>query len=124
MKRWRTIASAFGLLLSLCLSAESHADAAGVAGLKPAITDSRSAAGASVQLGAWKSEAAARASWIAMQRRAGDLLGSLTPNIATVDLPGRGRYYRLRVGMQDTESAARLCSALKAKHLVCVMVTD
>jgi hypothetical protein len=43
----------------------------------------------------------------------------MSPNIVPVDLPGKGRFYRLRVDAQDSR---QLCATLKAKGLICIPV--
>jgi hypothetical protein len=41
-----------------------------------------------------------------------------------VDLPDRGRYYRLRVTTANKASAHRLCARLHAKGLACILAHD
>lgn len=72
-----------------------------------------------VQLGAWRTEAAARADWKRMQGTAG-LKGKI-PQIIPEDLPGKGRYYRLRV---MTPHPATLCASLRAAGRNCWPVRD
>ena len=48
---------------------------------------------------------------------AGGALSGFSPHIAAVDLPGKGRYYRLRV---ETQDGKRLCAVLVAKGLTCI----
>jgi hypothetical protein len=74
------------------------------------------------QLGSWRAQAEAQDGWNRAVKRAGIDLAGLTPQIVPVDLPGRGRYYRLRVS-SDT-GAASLCAALTAKGLDCLAVRD
>ena len=91
-------------------------------GLRPAILD-RSLARAQVQLGAFRGEADAASRWNAVVVQARGLLRGLTPQIVAVDLPGRGRFYRLRAGQLDRAGAAALCTRLKARKLACFPVT-
>ena len=70
------------------------------------------------QLGAWRQEAEANDAWNRAVRRAGGDLAGLAPHIVPVDLPGRGRYYRLRVSADA--GAAKLCASLAAKGLDCL----
>jgi tetratricopeptide (TPR) repeat protein len=87
-------------------------------GLRPALND---AGGQEVQLGAWRSEAEATAGWHAAVTMAGGILTGLSPHIVTADLPGRGRYYRLRVRVTDSK---QLCAALTARGMDCFPARD
>jgi tetratricopeptide (TPR) repeat protein len=95
-------------------------------GLRPAIEDTAHAAqkGGQVQLGAWRDEASAADGWNRIQGQAGDALSGLKPQIVAVDLPGKGRYYRLRAGPVERGGGAALCEALSAKGLACMVVKD
>ena len=92
--------------------------------LRPAIMDRGDGAadGPLVQLGAWRQEAEATQAWDRAVKRAGGELAGLSPNVVAVDLPGRGRYYRLRV--RSDSGAAKLCASLAAKGLDCLPVRD
>jgi tetratricopeptide (TPR) repeat protein len=79
--------------------------------------------GGQVQLGAWRSEAAAIEGWKQAQRRAGEALEGRSPRIQAVDLPGAGRFYRLRVAADLTGSGA-LCTVLTAKGQDCIPARD
>lgn len=69
-----------------------------------------------VQLGAWRSEAEARAGWQkAVAAAAGGLKG-VKPQIALADVPGKGRFYRLRVSTSGPEG---LCARLQAAGQGC-----
>lgn len=95
--------------------------------LRPAL-DQRSrvpvASGPEVQLGAWRSQAEADAGWDKARAKAPGLLGPLRPHIVTVDLPGRGRYYRLRVSPPAGQSQKALCDSLVAAGLACIPIRD
>jgi tetratricopeptide (TPR) repeat protein len=86
-----------------------------------AVTPEQSAVGggASLQLGAWRAEADAADGWNHVTKRAGGLLDGLSPQIVPADIPGKGRYYRLRAG--PVADAARLCGQLKSKGLACIV---
>ena len=71
-----------------------------------------------VQLGAWRSPENAAKGWTQARQLAGEALDGLSPRIVAVDLPGVGRYYRLRVAAAQTSPRA-LCVALAAKGLDC-----
>ena len=77
-----------------------------------------------VQLGAWRSEAEANAGWAKAKARAGGSLDSLSPHFVTADLPGKGRYYRLRISPGAGQSPAALCASLMAKDVACLPARD
>jgi hypothetical protein len=77
--------------------------------------------GQQVQLGAWRSQAEAAEAWMADVKKAGAALAPLAPLIVAVDLPGRGRYYRLRI---DTADAKHLCGILAASGVDCILARD
>ena len=70
-----------------------------------------------VQLAAWQGEAPAPQVWKKLVAKAGDALSGYSPHTVIVDLPGKGRYTRLRVSAHD---GRQLCEALKAKGLACM----
>ena len=84
----------------------------------------RSAARGEVQLGAWRSEAEARAGWDKAVAKAQELLGKLTPHVVMADLPGRGRYYRLRVDPGAGASRSQFCDSLTAAGVSCFPARD
>jgi cell division septation protein DedD len=74
-----------------------------------------------VQLGAFGSEAQARAEWQRLERSNASLLKSLSPMISTAQ--GRdGVLYRLRAETPDEAEARRLCAALSASGSPCIVV--
>src|SRR3569833_493291 len=77
-----------------------------------------------VQLGAFRSEAEAKAGWSKAQAQAGDLLAGHQPNVVAADLPGKGRYYRLRTGSVSGASPRQFCDSLTAKGVGCFPVRD
>ena len=79
------------------------------------------AGGPEVQLGAWRSQAEAEAGWDKARARVPGILGSLRPHIVTVELPGRGLYYRLRVSPVG-QSQKALCDSLVAAGLACIPI--
>jgi tetratricopeptide (TPR) repeat protein len=89
--------------------------------LRPAIGDS---AGGNhlVQLGAWRSQDEAEAGWTRAKARWGDALEGLANIIQIADLPGKGRYYRLRVA-PGPAGARKLCAILRSRALDCMIVT-
>jgi tetratricopeptide (TPR) repeat protein len=93
--------------------------------LKPTISDAAAPTGGrSVQLGAYRSEAEANDAWDRAQKRSGQLLAGRTASIIRVDLPVKGRYYRLRVSRLAAAEAAQLCASLKARGTGCILPPD
>lgn len=92
--------------------------------LKPTISDLPASGSRFVQLGAYRSQAEATDAWDHAQKRTGVLLAGLTPSIVAVDLPAKGRYYRLRVGQRDAGEAEHLCASLRAKGTGCILPPD
>jgi tetratricopeptide (TPR) repeat protein len=77
-----------------------------------------------VQLGAWRSKGEANAGWDQARLRAGGALNGFNPHIVTADLPGRGRYYRLRVSVAAGQSRSAFCAGLSAKGVTCLPARD
>jgi len=77
-----------------------------------------------VQLGAWRSAAEADAGWSKAKRQAGGMLDGLQPQVLSVELPGKGRYFRLRVAPAADQSAADVCTGLATKGIACLPVRD
>jgi len=89
----------------------------------PAAEPKRADAGnALIQLGAFRDKAVAAEIWERLVRKTGGLLDGLTPSISSVDLPDRGRFWRLRAGVSDRDAAASLCDQLKSKGVDCFEV--
>jgi tetratricopeptide (TPR) repeat protein len=82
----------------------------------------RKEAGAQIQLGAWRAENDAAEGWNRLVGRAGHLLDNLTPEIVMADVPGKGRFYRLRAEPRAGTSAAEFCLQLKAQGIACIPV--
>jgi Tfp pilus assembly protein PilF len=74
--------------------------------------------GQQVQLGAWRLQAEAAAGWTRAVKAADGALAGYTPHFVAADLPGKGRYYRLRIMAPD---GRRLCAVLMAKGLDCIL---
>ncbi len=90
--------------------AKPAAPAESVDNAKPAAT------GAYVlQIGAYKSQDEADASWKAFAAKHAALLTGFSPNVKQVDLGDKGTWYRLRIGaFGDKDAANALCEKLKA----------
>jgi hypothetical protein len=76
-----------------------------------------------LQLGALKTEEAAKAEWLKLQRQNSDVLGKLSLSVARVDLGAKGIYYRMQAGpIADEAKASRDCAALKSRKIACILV--
>jgi Tfp pilus assembly protein PilF len=95
------------------------AAAAAAPDLKPALGDSTH--GQWIQLGAWRNEADAADAWNRIVGASGTLMAGLAPQVVPIDLPGKGRYYRLRAG-PVYDNVTQLCGALLARKLECMVV--
>jgi hypothetical protein len=77
---------------------------------------------AMVQLGALPDHDVVEREWDRLVKKHGDLLGGLKKLIVSVDIPGRGTMYRLRVtGLKDARAAQELCAKLKARDQPCLV---
>jgi tetratricopeptide (TPR) repeat protein len=100
--------------------------------LRPALDEARAGAqtggpgraAAEVQLGAWRSEEEANAGWNEARLRAGGALDGFSPRIAPVDLPSKGRFYRLRVTVAAGQHLPAFCAGLSAKGIACFPAKD
>jgi len=77
---------------------------------------------AEIQLGAWRSAAEAHTGWEEAKARADGALDGLSPHILVAELPGKGRYFRLRVS--PGENGTEVCVRLVAKAVPCFPVRD
>jgi tetratricopeptide (TPR) repeat protein len=106
----------------------SHENGNAKSALRPALDEAVSpaggSAGAEVQLGAWRSEAEADAGWTAARLRAGSALDGFSPHIVSAEVPGKGRYYRLRVIVVGGGKQADFCANLSAKGVACFPARD
>lgn len=89
--------------------------------LKPALD--QGGLGGQVQLGAWRTETEAAQGWDRAVKQADGTLEGYSAHIVAVDLPGAGRYYRLRVETGKTASKT-LCTALQTKGVACIPARD
>ncbi len=93
--------------------------------LRPALDRSdRRASGTQIQLGAWRSAAEAHAGWAQAKARAAGVLDGLSPRVLVANLPGKGRYFRLRVRPGASQSGAEFCARLAARAVACLPVRD
>jgi tetratricopeptide (TPR) repeat protein len=80
--------------------------------------------GTVLQLGAFRSEADARTGWKSVLSKTGDTLDGIAPAVIAADVPGKGHFWRLRVGPLDKDYAASICGRIKAKDADCIPVRD
>ena len=97
--------------------------------LRQAILDSRTKppsqpSEAQIQLGAFRDQASAAEGWNKIVAEAGGALAGMSPNIVPVDLPGKGRLWRLRSSVGGEAAASKLCAALTTRGLSCMVVRD
>ena len=77
-----------------------------------------------VQLGAPGSEAEARATYAALQRKYPDQLNGQAPIVRKTDLAGGKTVYRLRVGPYSRDDATTMCTALQAAGGQCFIAKN
>jgi TPR repeat protein len=102
-------------------SAKPPASADSAAGpQKPAVTEHLSANSIFVQLGAFRTAAAAQAQW--EQARKNPALASLSHQVEQADLGAKGAWYRLLVASgPDRKAAITLCDQIKATGIACLV---
>jgi cell division septation protein DedD len=89
----------------------------------PAPPAPATATGYRLQLGALRSEEAARQEWAKLKKAHGDLLGALNAAWPRADLGERGTYYRIQAGpIGDAAAAEHLCGELKRRNVGCILV--
>ncbi|SIQ72408.1 SPOR domain-containing protein [Bosea sp. TND4EK4] len=77
-----------------------------------------------VQLAAPGSEAEARATFAALQKKYGSVLGGTSPIVRKTDLAGGKTVYRLRVGPYSREDATSMCTQLQAAGGQCFIAKN
>ena len=76
-----------------------------------------------LQLGALKTEEAAKSEWSKLQRQNSDVLGKLSLSVSRIELGARGTYYRIQAGpIADEAKATQDCAALKSRKIACILV--
>lgn len=87
-----------------------------------AISPAAVTGGAFVQVSSQRSEADAKASFRAIQRKYSGILGSRTASIQRADIAGKGTFYRAMVGpFGSNDEAAQLCMSLKSAGGQCIV---
>ncbi|MDX1581707.1 MAG: SPOR domain-containing protein, partial [Alphaproteobacteria bacterium] len=77
-----------------------------------------------VQIGAFQELETAEDAWNAARRRFADIMQDKAANIRQVEIPGRGTWYRVRIGPYDSRQAAEVaCTDLKERGQDCLVAT-
>lgn len=89
----------------------------------PVHTGTAAISGAAVlQVGSYPSSTLAQTSWRKMQSAHAGALSGLSEDIMTAQIPGKGTWYRLRIGPFATRAeAATKCAQLKAAGMTCIV---
>jgi len=75
-----------------------------------------------VQIASFRTEADAEAAWVAFRTRFSDIAGGMAPDVASVEIEGRGTYHRLRIAaFADRGDAVSFCSRLQARGQDCLV---
>ncbi len=77
-----------------------------------------------VQLGAFRDEQTAIEGWSKIVAATGGILEGFSPITVSVDIPGKGRFWRLRTVVVDKLAARKLCESLAAKGQACMLARD
>ncbi len=93
-----------------------------VAAAKPAATPRTASGTKMVQLGAVRSEAAAKTEWQRLQAKFRAQLGDLDLSVQRADLGARGVFWRVRGGPLSQVDAKRICQALSSAGQSCIVV--
>lgn len=101
------------------------ADAAVTPAEEKAVAAVKPAAGAAmrlVQLGAVRTEDAAKAEWARLQKKFKSQLGALDASIEQADLGARGVYWRIRGASVTAEQGKKICAELAKAKQSCMVV--
>ena len=94
-----------------------------VASISPTAAAATVETGFRVQLGAYRTAAAAEGGWERLREREEALLGSLDYLVRRVDLGEKGIFFRLQAGPLDGPGSARaMCNKLQQRQLGCLVV--
>jgi len=75
-----------------------------------------------IQLGSFPNDGLAASAWSKIKMSNQELLGSYSPLIKSAEIPGKGTWYRLRVGgFADKSAAQTVCEQLKATGQACIL---
>ena len=74
-----------------------------------------------LQMAALRDRAAVEAEWGRLQNKHADLLGGLSLAVQTVEVTGKGTFYRLQAGpLPNRATAEDLCGLLQAQGTDCL----
>lgn len=93
------------------------------AAVGPAHTGTAAISGKAVlQVGSYPSSTLAQASWRKLQSAHAGALSGLSEDVATAQIPGKGTWYRLRIGpFANRAEAAAKCVELKSQGMTCIV---
>lgn len=75
-----------------------------------------------VQIASFRTEADAEAAWVAFRTRFSDISSGMAPDVASVEIEGRGTYHRLRIAaFGDRGDAVSFCSTLQSRGQDCLV---
>ncbi|WP_323762814.1 SPOR domain-containing protein [Maricaulis sp.] len=75
-----------------------------------------------VQIASFRTEADAEAAWVAFRTRFADISAGMAPDVASVEIEGRGTYHRLRIAaFSDRGDAVSFCSRLQTRGQDCLV---
>lgn len=78
--------------------------------------------GTMIQLGSFPNSSLAASSWSKIKSANQDLLAEYSPVIKPAEIPGKGTWYRLRVGgFADKAAAQNVCAQLTAAGQACII---
>ena len=116
-------ATATGAPRSLVAPMAAPTTAAATPTPKPATTAPASSGGVVLQIGAYKSQAAADTAWKTYKAKHSALVSGYSDDIQQADLGEKGTWYRLRIGgIYNREVASALCERLRADGGACILL--
>ncbi|MFY0637873.1 SPOR domain-containing protein [Maricaulis maris] len=75
-----------------------------------------------VQIASFRTESDAEAAWVAFRTRFSDISAGMAPDVATVEIEGRGTYHRLRIAaFADRGDAVGFCTTLQSRGQDCLV---
>ena len=75
-----------------------------------------------VQIASFRTEADAEAAWVAFRTRFSDISSGMAPDVASVEIEGRGTYHRLRIAaFADRGDAVSFCTTLQSRGQDCLV---
>lgn len=80
--------------------------------------------GVQVQLGAFRDQQTALEAWNRIAAASANLLDGLQPIVLVADIPGRGRFWRLRTDVSDSQAGRKLCTALAKRGQACLLARN